>query len=61
MTNADRIRRMSDDEFAEFMNFIISCCSSGWRCNECPLKNAGGCNKEDVSIWLKQEAEYGTD
>lgn len=56
-TNADKIRRMSDDELAEFMDFVISCCSSGWRCNECPLKNAGGCNKEDVSIWLKQEAE----
>ena len=52
-TNADRIRAMSDEELAEFLNNQNFCarnfdCEKGMRpCRECNLD------------WLRQEAEEG--
>ena len=57
MTNADRIRSMSDEELAEFLEQIVSgnrnviginCGNSkceSWKCTEC------------ISMWLQSEAE----
>lgn len=50
MTNADRIRAMTDEELADFMN-----------CDGCPPKNEG-CNEgQNCSLcwlnWLKQPCE----
>ena len=50
MTNADRIRAMSDEELATFMN-----------CNGCPPKNEGCNDGQKCSLcwleWLQQPAE----
>lgn len=49
MTNADRIRSMSDEELAELL------CSMTY-CYECSYKNA--CTHDDGYLdWLKQPAE----
>lgn len=57
ITNADRIRAMSDEELAEFLEQIVSgnrnviginCGNSkceSWKCTEC------------ISMWLQSEAE----
>lgn len=49
-TNADRIRKMSDEELAEFMNDSNACknfrkCNDNWTCDACWLD------------WLKQGYE----
>lgn len=53
MTNADRIRSMTDEELA---NFVSLCC--GWTCAECPVGKE--CNGDECFStwldWLKQEA-----
>lgn len=50
MTNADRIREMSDEELATFMN-----------CDGCPPKNEGCNDGQKCSLcwleWLQQPAE----
>lgn len=50
MTNADRIRAMSDEELATFMN-----------CDGCPPKNEGCNDGQKCSLcwleWLQQPAE----
>ena len=55
-TNADRIRRMTDEELA---NFVSLCC--GWTCAECPVGRE--CNGDECFStwldWLKQEAKNG--
>lgn len=49
MTNADRIRAMSDEELAEYLCGLTYCC-------ECKHRNA--CNGEDGYLkWLRQLAE----
>lgn len=49
MTNADRIRAMSDEELAELL------CSMTY-CYECSYKNA--CTHDDGYLdWLRQPAE----
>lgn len=55
-TNGDRIRNMTDEEFAAFIEKVIDCCSDGWMCNECPLNNVGDkCSREQLVTWLKSE------
>lgn len=58
-TNADRIRAMSDEELAEFLDTITGVCWNNGRreeklyCDECPMEcPSGGCAE-----WLKQSAE----
>jgi hypothetical protein len=54
ITNADRIRAMTDEELA---NFVSLCC--GWTCAECPVGKE--CNGDECFStwlgWLKQEAQ----
>lgn len=70
MTNADKIRSMTDEELETFLSKILN---SGiewfwaWSCNickaehdgTCPSGEYGGCIKMDGEIqdWLKAEAE----
>ena len=55
ITNADRIRQMTDEELAEFLNEII------WRCrtescgSTCPLFDCCFNEVERQVAWLKQE------
>ena len=54
MTNADRIRAMSDEELAEFLGEYRFCdiCEEG--CDACSYH--GDCDKR-IMEWLKQPAE----
>lgn len=52
ITNADRIRAMTDEELAELCQ--NSCCREGY--DDCPTQFYGDC--EDCWLdWLKQEVE----
>lgn len=56
ISNADRIRQMTDDELADFINDVTDCCSDGYICEKCPLNSVGShCNIYTFKKWLKQE------
>ena len=50
MTNADRIRAMSDEELAAIL------CGDGWNCPPCECKNEDDC-LDCWLEWLEQEAQ----
>ena len=52
MTNADRIRSMTDEELADMLS-IFNCPASDHGCNDC-LKHMGNCAYCWLD-WLKQE------
>lgn len=55
MTNADRIRAMSDEELAKFLEEASWICANQV-CRKCPL-STGTENCKSVEEWLKQPAE----
>ena len=56
-TNADRIREMSDEELAEFLERVADGCDSCPILKECTYSD-GEMSEEQVRlIWLKQEAD----
>lgn len=58
VTNADRIRAMSDEELAEFLDTATTCCADGDSCDKCPLRTINPqCNVITFEKWLKQECE----
>lgn len=54
MTNGDRIRQMTDEKLAEFLNDVADNCSMQ-ECKNCPMN--GACVDVPISMakWLKQE------
>lgn len=56
MTNADRIRAMSDGELAQFFGNVVDCdtCPLDGKMGACPC----GC-EATWGRWLKQEADNG--
>ena len=62
-TNADKIRSLSDDELAEFIDTLTgNCvgCESEDVHNDCPIHSIGlgqYCDPEDIMNWLRQPAE----
>lgn len=56
MTNADRIRHMTDEELSDFLGGIADNCSYG-TCDNCPMY--GACVDVPISRdkWLKQEVK----
>ena len=59
MTNADRIRAMSDEELATLLSEL---CQNGENCYSCPLfdKSCGGINGLSGWLdWAKRPAEVG--
>lgn len=57
MTNLEKIRAMTAEELAEFLDrvtIICSDCSDG-RCRNCPLNASFECSKEGISKWLESE------
>lgn len=54
--NADRIRAMSDEELAEFLDEITDLCNTREGCKYCPIKlnKDGFC---DIEEWLKSEVK----
>ena len=56
-TNADRIRAMSDEELADFLEKVADGCDSCPMLKECTYSD-GEMSEEQVRLmWLKQEAE----
>ena len=62
MTNSERIRNMSDEELAKFIE-SVQCYGHGW-CEKCSSMNGDYCNgmranepDEDILRWLKQPVE----
>ena len=61
MTNADKIRGMTDEELADFLDTITDCChgesildgESISECDRCPMKYASAFCR--IDLWLKQE------
>ena len=58
-SNADRIREMSDEELAMFLNKIVVChhLKKEGYCPNCPIHGAKPCDTEGVLQWLKQFAD----
>lgn len=55
MTNAERIRNMSDNELAAFLDEIGSCIVCAWYRVECE-KHDKNC-EHGIIEWLKQEVD----
>jgi hypothetical protein len=55
-TNADKIRSMSDEELAEFLDIIASDCSDE-TCENCSINKNGFCNHRNTVEWLQSEVE----
>ena len=55
MTNLEKIRAMSAEELAGWLEHITNYCSSGDLCLECQF--AFICNKEGLKNWLESEVE----
>lgn len=53
MTNADRIRAMTDEELATFIYTATRACNE-YECEKCPI---GDENCPELDKWLKQPAE----
>lgn len=56
LTNADRIRIMSDEELEEFITELNQCCLAGTGAVDCRYANCADC-KEIVRKWLQSEVE----
>ena len=59
-TNADRIRKMSDEELAEFIKELNDCCLAGAGKVDCSMNRDCTHCKLVVLDWLKSEAEEST-
>lgn len=60
MTNADKIRQMSDEELADFLNRIDGFCSGddGWCHALCFILGSSGISCRDCCFkWLKEEVK----
>ena len=57
MTQADRIRSMSDDELAEFIRELKECCLAGARMVDCSNNTDCIDCKGVVLEWLQSEVE----
>lgn len=59
MTNLGKIRSMSAEELARFLEEITDLCYSH-DCTGCPLNNgARFCYNANIESWLNKEAENG--
>ena len=57
MTNGDRIRQMTDEEFVDAIFQISQCCGNDASCKLCPLYDSCSQNEALIERWLKQEAK----
>ena len=60
MTNADRIRAVSDEELAKFLCNFRSCDSSEHPCNGCQAEPYCMIGHNGMIDWLQQPAEEDT-
>lgn len=55
LSNADRIRQMTDDELYVFLDTITDCCHGVPKCEKCPMKYRDVTPRCNIKLWLKQE------
>lgn len=57
MTNLDRIRAMTAEELAEFLDKVTGCCAGidSTDCDNCPLYKGRGCCENSIAEWLESE------
>lgn len=58
MSQGDRIRNMTDEELAEFLDDIAYCCKGRENetyCSNCRFYFLGECNCVSIGEWLKSE------
>ena len=62
-TNGDKIRAMTDEELAEFLDTATTCCADGDSCDKCPLRTINPrCNVITFEKWIQEASEdVGTD
>ena len=60
MTNADRIRNMTDEELAEFFKKIGSCLASGDFIDCSSFITCNGCDQRTLQ-WLQAEVKEGAE
>lgn len=62
MTNYEKIKNMSVEEIARFLNNIATCCHLNGHykkqlfCKDCPI-NSGSCSFVDFGYWLNRKVE----
>lgn len=64
VSNADRIRSLSDEELAEFLLKWIACDKEGFMCHPKEYKESGKCDGRCVAgriDWLRQPAKEETE
>lgn len=54
VTNGDRLRKMTDDELADFLDTITDCCYNT-DCDKCPMHVADTAPQCNIILWLKKE------
>lgn len=57
MTNADRIRAMTDEELVEFLHVVSINCLEGNCDTDCPLCEGCAYDSHWMEGWLKQEVK----
>lgn len=57
MTNADRIRSMSNEELSKFLGEFRSCDSDGYPCSGCKAERYCYAGHTGMKDWLQQPAE----
>ncbi len=57
MTNGERIRNMTDEKLAVFLNRILRHCREESCDDGCPMADCCACDCDWQEEWLKQEAQ----
>ena len=60
VTNADRIRSMSNEELSKFLCEFRSCDSDGYPCSGCKAESYCRSGHTGMEDWLQQPAEEDT-
>lgn len=56
LNNLEKIRAMTAEELAEFLDRVtISCSTNGGMCENCPLKECEICCSSGLVKWLESE------
>ena len=58
MTNADKIRQMTDEELANYI-FLISQqrCTYNWKCKTCPLRTVDCTKLKGLIDFMREEVQ----
>lgn len=55
LTNLEKIRAMTAEELAEFLDRVTESCTGYSECGDCPLNECKYCDKWKIAKWLESE------